>query len=42
MVAHANLARLERSLLKLRDLEGLPVSDGDIAVLRTAAAERIE
>ena len=42
MVGKANLARLERSLLKLRDLEALPVSDDDIAVLRTAAAERIE
>ena len=42
MVANANLARLERSLLKLRDLEGLPVSDDDIAVIRSASAERIE
>lgn len=38
MVATANLNRLERSLRKLREREQLPVSDSDIAVIRSAAA----
>ena len=42
MVASANLARLERSLSKLREREGLNVADGDIVTLRTAAAEKLE
>jgi hypothetical protein len=37
MVAEANLARLERSLRKLREAEGLAVSDTDILAIRDAA-----
>ena len=39
MVANANLARLERSLAKLREHEGLMVSDDEISMIRSAAAE---
>jgi len=42
MVSNANLSRLERSLLKLGESGQLNVSDDDIAVIRAAAAERIE
>lgn len=42
MVADANLARLERSLLKLRELEGLEVSVDDIGVIRSAASGKPE
>lgn len=42
MVANANLARLERSLTKLREQEGLDVSDDDIVTLRAAAAEKLK
>ena len=42
MVANANLSRLERSLIKLRESEGLGVSNDDIAVIRGAASEKIE
>ena len=38
MVAQANFARLERSLRKLRDVEGLTVSETDIAAIRDTAA----
>jgi len=37
MVANANLARLERSLRKLRERESLPVSDAEIESIRSAA-----
>jgi hypothetical protein len=37
MVANANLARLERSLQKLRERESLPVSDAEIESLRAVA-----
>jgi len=39
MVSTANLERLDRSLRKLREREQLPVTDDDIAIIRTAAAE---
>jgi hypothetical protein len=42
MVSNANLSRLVRSLLKLRDMEGLAISSDDIAVIRKSAAEKIE
>ena len=42
MVSSANLSRLERSLLKLRDMEGLAISSDEIAVIRQSAAEKIE
>ena len=42
MVSNANLSRLERSLLKLRDSGNLAISNDDIAVIRSAAAEKIE
>lgn len=41
MVADANLARLERSLSKLREQERLAVSDADLATLRGAAAGKL-
>jgi hypothetical protein len=42
MVSNANLARLEHSLEKLKERENLPVSDADLAVLRSAAKEKAE
>ena len=42
MVANANLARLERSLAKLREHESLVVSAEDVAVLRASAAEKLK
>jgi hypothetical protein len=42
MVSTANLARLEHSLEKLRERESLPVSDADLAVLRSAAKAKAE
>ena len=42
MVANANLARLERSLVKLRELNAIQASDEDIALIRIAAAEKVE
>lgn len=39
MVANANLARLERSLQKLKEHEKLVVSDAEIGVIRTTSAE---
>jgi hypothetical protein len=42
MVSHANLARLARSLRKLREYEGLPVTEDEIAVIRSASIEDIE
>ena len=41
MVADANLARLERSLTKLRERESLTVSGDDLAALRASAAEKV-
>lgn len=38
MVARANIKRLERSLSKLREREGLSVSDHDVAIIRAASA----
>jgi hypothetical protein len=38
MVGQANLARLERSLVKLRDREHIAVSDGEIESMRSACA----
>ncbi len=42
MVAKANLERLERSLNKLREREQLPVTDADIAIIRSAAGGSVE
>lgn len=42
MVAKANVARLERSLRKLREREQLPVTESDIAMIRDAAGESVE
>jgi len=42
MVANANLARLERSLQKLREREQLAVTDSDIATIRAASLEGVE
>ncbi|HXV18059.1 MAG TPA: hypothetical protein VD758_14825, partial [Gemmatimonadaceae bacterium] len=39
MVSRANLARLERSLSKLRERERLGVSERDIELIREAAAK---
>ena len=39
MVAGANMGRLERSLLKLREQENLDVSTSDFEVIRAASAE---
>ncbi|HEX6576360.1 MAG TPA: lipopolysaccharide kinase InaA family protein [Gemmatimonadaceae bacterium] len=42
MVANANITRLERSLVKLKETESLPVSQSDMDTMRSAAAEPVE